>query len=173
MLTRRKVGRSGHCLCIVDRQKPTEVVCKRHLHKLVRCSLQIFRGTSFFHGLSAYVFIPFSRASVPRIFIIRFMLYARTFKLISVLTFGSLFIRKCVAPIHALSVPKGCSTVLRRTFAASGRLISRLCICSSRSSCSHRLMKRYLPSVPRDFNEQVGHDDDQYLPNTMPSSVLL
>jgi hypothetical protein len=33
---------------------------------------------------------------------------------ISVATFGSRFIRKCVAPIRILSVPNGCSTVSRR-----------------------------------------------------------
>ena len=42
------------------------------------------------------------------------MLYASTCKLISVLTRSSVFMVKCVAPIHDLSVPCGCSTVALR-----------------------------------------------------------
>ncbi|MEA3085649.1 MAG: hypothetical protein QOC89_3346 [Paraburkholderia sp.] len=44
----------------------------------------------------------------------RFMLYASTCKLISVLTRSMVPVRKWVAPIHALIVPNGCSTVCRR-----------------------------------------------------------
>ena len=50
------------------------------------------------------------RDFVPMIFIIRFMLYANTCRLISVLTRSSVFVRKCVEPIQAFSVPNGCST---------------------------------------------------------------
>jgi hypothetical protein len=45
----------------------------------------------------------------------RVRLQANTCKAISEATRGSVFIRKCVAPIRALIVPKGCSTVSRRT----------------------------------------------------------
>jgi hypothetical protein len=40
-----------------------------------------------------------------RISIARLVLYASTFKLISVRTFGNVLVRKCVAPIHGLTVP--------------------------------------------------------------------
>ena len=49
------------------------------------------------------------------IFITRFRLYARTCKLISALTLGSRRHKKWVAPIQALIVPNGCSTVRLRT----------------------------------------------------------
>jgi len=50
-------------------------------------------------------------AAVPRIAMTRLRLYARTWRLISVLTCSRVFIRKCAAPIHNFSVPNGCSTV--------------------------------------------------------------
>jgi hypothetical protein len=40
-----------------------------------------------------------------RIFIASLVLYASTFKLISVRTFGNVLVRKCVARIQGLSVP--------------------------------------------------------------------
>ena len=61
-----------------------------------------------------YALIASIMAVVPIIFMTRFMLYARTCKLISVLTFFNCLVRKWVAPIQALRVPKGCSTVWRR-----------------------------------------------------------
>ena len=45
------------------------------------------------------------RGFVPMIFIIRFMLYANTCKLISVLTRSSVLVRKWVEPIQAFKVP--------------------------------------------------------------------
>jgi hypothetical protein len=78
------------------------------------------------------------RGAIPRICIARLRLYASTCKLISVLTRGKVLVRKCVAPIHALSVPKGCSTVWRRIRAARGVRFSRFCIVSNTSSCSQR-----------------------------------
>jgi hypothetical protein len=44
----------------------------------------------------------------------------------SVFTRGSRLVRKCVEPIQALRVPKGCSTVCRRNFIASGWRCRRL-----------------------------------------------
>jgi hypothetical protein len=58
-----------------------------------------------------YARIAARSGTTPRIAIMRFRLYASTCKLISVLTFCHVFVRKCVAPIHALRVPNGCSTV--------------------------------------------------------------
>jgi hypothetical protein len=49
--------------------------------------------------------------ATPKICITRFKLYASTCRLISVLTRGSVLVKKCVLPIQAFSVPKGCSTV--------------------------------------------------------------
>ena len=60
------------------------------------------------------------RGFVPMMFIIRFMLYASTCRLISVLTQSSVLVRKWVDPIHAFSVPNGCSTVVRRIRIISG-----------------------------------------------------
>jgi hypothetical protein len=58
-----------------------------------------------------YALIASIMAVVPIILMTRFMLYASTCKLISVLTFFNCLVKKWVAPIQALSVPKGCSTV--------------------------------------------------------------
>ncbi len=74
------------------------------------------------------------RGFAPTIRSIRLKLYANTCRLISVLTFGNVFIKKCVAPIHALSVPKTCSTVDRRIFEASGACSSLTSMRSSTSS---------------------------------------
>src|ERR1700686_1541745 len=49
-------------------------------------------------------------------------------RLISVRTLSSVLVRKWVAPIQALRVPNGCSTVCRRTPMASGMRSSRACI---------------------------------------------
>lgn len=51
------------------------------------------------------------KVPVPSILITRLRLYARTCRLISVLTFFSVLVRKCTLPIHSLIVPNGCSTV--------------------------------------------------------------
>jgi hypothetical protein len=80
-------------------------------------------------------------------FMTRVRLYASTLSAISVATFGSVFIRKCVAPIRAFIVPKGCSTVSRRTRIACGFWSRRRCAASSTCSCSHRVIRRSLPVV--------------------------
>ena len=49
------------------------------------------------------------------------------------LTRLSVLVRKWVAPIHALSVPNGCSTIWRRSAIACGTRSSRLCMASSMS----------------------------------------
>src|SRR3546814_17176452 len=54
------------------------------------------------------------RGPVPRILMTRVRLQASTCRDISVATLGSLFIRKCVAPIRALMVPHACSNVSHR-----------------------------------------------------------
>jgi YCII-related domain len=87
------------------------------------------------------------RFGIPKIRITRFKLYASTCKLISVLTLGNVFVKKCVAPIQALSVPKVCSTVCLRTRMASGVRSRRSCIFSRIPSCSQRAMRRYSPST--------------------------
>src|SRR5881392_706055 len=51
-----------------------------------------------------------------------------TWRLISVRTLSRVRVRKWVAPIQALRVPNGCSTVCRRTPMASGIRSSRSCI---------------------------------------------
>jgi hypothetical protein len=51
----------------------------------------------------------------PKIAIALFRLYAKTWRLISVLTFFKVLIWKCVEPVQAFKVPKGCSDVCRRT----------------------------------------------------------
>ena len=50
---------------------------------------------------------------VPTMFITRVRLYARTESAVSAATFGSVFIRKCVAPMRSFIVPKGSSSVSR------------------------------------------------------------
>lgn len=68
-------------------------------------------------------------------------------RLISVRTRFSPRVRKCVAAIHALMVPNGCSTVCLRMRIASGARSSRCCMRSITPSCSHRLMRRSFPVV--------------------------
>ena len=82
------------------------------------------------------------RVAIPTICITRFRLYASTCKLISVCTCSSVRIRKCLAPIQNLMVPKGCSTVCLRMRITFGLPSSRFCIASRTSSCSQRLTRR-------------------------------
>src|SRR5215469_6065450 len=63
--------------------------------------------------------------------------------------------RKCVAPIHDLKVPKGCSTVCRRTPMASGIRSSLACIASRTPSCCQRLIRFSLSSVHLGLRGQV------------------
>src|SRR5450830_1167302 len=109
--------------------------------------------TVFFDAKSAYALITFINAPTPNILIIRFMLYARTCKLISVLTRALVLVRKCVAPIQALMVPNGCSTVLLRIRIASGVRSNRSCMASSASSCSQRVTRRCGLGVHADLSE--------------------
>ncbi len=48
------------------------------------------------------------------------------------------------APIQAFIVPKGCSTVARRTRMIFGARSMRSCISSMTASCSHRVIRRSL-----------------------------
>ena len=59
------------------------------------------------------------RDFVPIMFIIRFMLYANTCRLISVLTRSSVLVRKWVEPIQAFKVPNGCYLGLRQAMAVA------------------------------------------------------
>src|ERR1700723_426466 len=65
--------------------------------------------------------------------------------------------QEVVPPIHALSVPNGCSTVCRRIVMASGMWSSLACILSSTLSCSQRFRRLTLSGVHRGLSAQVGH----------------
>ena len=84
------------------------------------------------------------------------ILYARTDRLISVLTFLRRLVRKCVAPIQDLSVPNGCSTVALRMAIASGRLFNRVSMASMISSLTQRLIRRCFPVVHLAFTGQTS-----------------
>ncbi len=77
------------------------------------------------------------------------------YKLISVFTLGRRFIRKCAEPIQNLRVPKGCSTVLRRTVIMPGFRSSRSWAASRTASCSQRAMRRSLAVVHCSFSGQA------------------
>ena len=68
--------------------------------------------------------------------------------------FGSVLVRKCVAPMRAFIVPNGCSTVSRRWRMACGFASRRCCTASSRCSCSHRGIRRSGPVVHASLSEQ-------------------
>ena len=110
------------------------------------------------------------RDFVPKMFIIRFMLYASTCRLISVLTCFRVLIWKCVYPIHDFSVPNGCSDVSLRVRIRSGSLSKRASSASSTSSCSQRVTRLYSPVVHSDLSSQRGHAEDQYLSIICPFS---
>src|SRR5262249_29297204 len=95
-----------------------------------------------------------SRPPPPNV-IIFFGVWAPARKRLSVLHLLRGRVRKWVAPIQALRVPNGCSTVWRRTPMASGMRSSWSCILSSTSSCSQRLMIRRGVGVHRDRSGQV------------------
>jgi hypothetical protein len=71
-------------------------------------------------------------------------LRTRLERAISAATFGSVFVRKCVAPKRIFIVPNGCSTVSRPTRTARDAS-RRCCTTSSRCSCSHRGIRRSGP----------------------------
>jgi len=106
------------------------------------------------------------------IFITRFRLYASTCKLISALTRGSRRHKKWVAPIQALIVPNGCSTVRLRTVISVGSCSSRAYIRSSTGSCSHRVNRLYGAVVHFERSAQRGQADDQYLWISRPFMTL-
>ena len=56
-------------------------------------------------GWNYAVLIARIKAFTPEICVIRFRLWAITSELISLLTRGNVPVRKCIAPIDALSVP--------------------------------------------------------------------
>ena len=66
----------------------------------------------------------------------------------------SVFIWKCVDPIQDFIVPKGCSTVRRRTPMLSRFRSSRACTASRTVSCSQREIRRSLPVVHWSFSAQ-------------------
>jgi hypothetical protein len=68
-----------------------------------------------------------------------------------------------VAPTHAFSVAKGCSTVCRRSRDASGVLSRRRCIASSTCSCSQRVMRRKSAGVHCPCSGHFGQAEAQYL----------
>jgi hypothetical protein len=82
------------------------------------------------------------KGRAPRTRITRLRLYARTWRFISVLTRGNVRVRKWVCPIQAFRVPKGCSTVHRRTRMRSGCWSRRRSAASTTASCSQRLTRR-------------------------------
>ena len=117
------------------------------------CSL--LYNFDFQRSYRSYVAIAFINATLPMIFITRFMLYARMCKLISVLTCDLVFIKKCEAPIQCFKVPKVCSIVHRRIFMASG-IFSRFdCIWFRTASFSQRLIRLWLLVVQLDFSAQL------------------
>src|SRR6202035_2585859 len=78
-------------------------------------------------------------------------------RLISVRTFSRVLVLKWVAPIQALRVPNGCSTVARRTRMLFGARSSRSCMASITASCSQRLILRSLPVVHWVFSGHSAH----------------
>jgi hypothetical protein len=65
--------------------------------------------------------------------------------------------------LHALRVPKGCSTVWRLIREAFGVRSSRFCIASSTSSCSQRVMRRYWLVVHCALIAHLKQAEVQYL----------
>ena len=78
----------------------------------------------------------------------------QTDRAISAATFGSVLVRKCVAPMWAFIVPNGCSTVSRRWRMASRFVSRRCCTASSGCSCSHLGIRRSGSVVHWDLSEQ-------------------
>jgi len=70
-------------------------------------------------------------------------------------------VKKWDVPIHALMVPNGCSTVPRRIVMGSVGPISLARAASTRCSCAHRVIRRPLPVVHRDFIRHVPHSPVQ------------
>ena len=95
----------------------------------------------------SYALIASMRPPTPRMLITLFMLYARTCSAISVPTCLSVFIWKCVDPIHDFIVPNGCSTVWRRRRIFTGFRSSLAWTASRTASCSQREIRRSLPVV--------------------------
>lgn len=60
---------------------------------------------------------------------------------------------------------------LSSSLEARGVRLSRFCMVSSTSSCSHRAMRRFSPLVHCDVMGQRGQADDQYLWIVNPSST--
>src|SRR5882757_3625842 len=79
---------------------------------------------------------------IPTMFIRRVRLYESACSAISVATFGSVFIRKCVAPIRIFSAPNGCSTVSRRVRIASGVLSRRASLSAASSWISSEIVDK-------------------------------
>src|ERR1700675_4643639 len=88
---------------------------------------------------------------------------------ISVPTCLSVFIWKCVDPIHDFIVPNGCSTVWRRRRVFAGFRSSLACTASRTASCSQREIRRSFPVVHLPFSVQPWHA----LVSVLPSSSLV
>lgn len=110
-------------------------------------------------------------AGTPRIATSLLKLYARTWRLASVLACFSVFIWKWVEPIQDFIVLNGCSTVSRRIRIASGLRSRRRSIASTTASCSHRLTRRSLPVVHWSWSAHVWQFELQYLTGLRPSEI--
>jgi hypothetical protein len=135
--------------CVKTLISPSYLVCQlaSHIRRVkMRCAgpisfLRISFGTAMSIDQIAVLgpckrvkaLMAFIIFAMPRRAIKRLKLYARTCRLISVATCSRPLVRKCVAPIQALIVPNGCSTVQRRVRIASGVCSSRACIFSRTS----------------------------------------
>jgi hypothetical protein len=108
------------------------------------------------------IFIAVMILGIPRIAMTRLRLYASTCRLISVLTFSSRLVRKCVDPIQCFKVPNTCSMVRRRTVICCGFWSSRVWRRSSTSSCSQRRTRRTLSVVHCARRAQLPQASLQY-----------
>lgn len=117
----------------------------------------VFGG--IFLGEPSYARIVATIFWAPNRLIARFMLYASTCRLISVLTLGKVLVGKCVELVHDLKVPNGCSTSERQASMTTGFFLSRLSARSSTCSCTQRLTRRYWPVVHRLLIERCVHAD--------------
>lgn len=107
------------------------------------------------------------------IFGTRVMLQARTCKAISVATLFRRLILTCVAPMHDLIVPQGCSTVILRTAGCVGSWSGRSCTLSGTSSYSLRRMRRSVLLVQLSLMTQPAQMLDLQTLMALPSCGAL
>jgi hypothetical protein len=115
------------CYTVVSRTLTAEALRRMSFAYLLNC----INATRLLHACDTCMSF-----SEPESLITRFMLWALTCRLISVFTCAMVRVRKWVAPIHALIVPKGCSTVCRQIRIIPGAWSSRAHISSTMASCS-------------------------------------